>query len=299
MTRERSTLFAPGPLPDEGRFELLPMSPDIQALYDAAQRNTPFGTALDDAWAAHRQAHGEPKQIQHALGVDPCDAMPRHPAERYRAYVSQRRYAVRAYFEAGKHPEDMARVLGVPVHTIRSDLATMRQRHQRRRPPFPTLAGCMPAEIQGLLDQGLTQGKLAKRLGVSQQAVSQFCLANGLTNPAQAQRRKKISDRQESVRLWSAEGLSIHEMAERLGVPTHVVSRDRVNLKLPRRKTSIDEFTLLGLSRAVVQRLLLQFETVGALSRHLNTSSPLVSKYLKRAELRAPRDDRGQHRSKR
>ncbi|WIX24621.1 hypothetical protein PUV44_18650 [Xanthomonas arboricola pv. corylina] len=76
------------------------------------------------------------------------------------------------------------------------------------------------------------------------------------------------------VRLLSAEGLSIGEMAERVGVPTHVVSRVRVNLKLPRRKTPIDEFTLLGLSRAEVQRLLMQFEAVGALARHLNTSSP-------------------------
>lgn len=297
MSRVRSTLFAPGALSNSGGFELLPMPPDIQAIYDAAQRNTPYGTELDDVLAAHRQAHGEPEQIQHAQRVDPRDAVPSNPAERYKAYVSQRRYAVRAHFEAGKHPEDMARVLGVPVHTIRKDLATMRLRRQRLL--SPTLAGCMPAEIQCLLNQRLTQGKLAKRLRVSQQAVSQFCLANGLTNPAQPQRRKKISDRQESVRLLSAEGLSIDEMAERLGVPTHVVSRDRVNLKLPRRKTPIDEFTLLGLSRAEVQRLLMQLETVGALARHLNTSSPLVSKYLKRAELKAPRDDRGQHGSKR
>lgn len=297
MSRERSTLFAVSALSNSGGIELLPMPPDIQAIYDAAQRDTPYGTELDDALAAHRQAHGEPVQIQHAQRVDPCDAMPSHPAERYRAYVSQRRYAVRAYFEAGKHPEDMARVLGVPVHTIRKDLATMRLRRQRLL--SPTLAGCMPAEIQCLLNQGLTQGKLAKRLRVSQQAVSQFCLANGLTNPAQAQRRKKISDRQESVRLLSAEGLSIDEMAERLGVPAHVVSGDRVNLKLPRRKTPIDEFTLLGLSRAEVQRLLVRFETVGAVARHLKTSSAQVSQYLKRAELKAPRDDRGQHGSKR
>ncbi|CAE6817945.1 hypothetical protein CFBP6600_32620 [Xanthomonas arboricola pv. corylina] len=258
---------------------------------------------LDDALAAHRQAHGEPEQIQHAQRVDPCDAVPSSPAERYKAYVSQRRYAVRAYFGAGKHLEDMARVLGVPVHTIRKDLATMHLRHLRhlrhQRLLSPTLAGCTPAEIQGLLTQGLTQGKLAKRLRVSQQAVSQFCMANGLTNPAQAQRQKKISERQEMVRLLSAEGLSIGEMAERVGVPTHVVSRVRVNLKLPRRKTPIDEFTLLGLSRAEVQRLLMQFEAVGALARHLNTSSPLVSKYLKRVELKAPRDDRGKHRLKR
>jgi len=297
MSRERSTLFAPRALSNSGGVELLPMPPDIQAIYDAGQRNTPYSADVDVALAAHRQAHGEPEQIQHAQRVDPCDAMPSHPAERYRAYVSQRRYAVRAYFEAGKHPEDMARVLGVPVHTIRKDLATMRLRRQRLL--SPTLAGCMPAEIQGLLNQGLTQGNLSKRLKVSQQAVSQFCMANGLTNPARAQRQEKISERQERVRHLSAEGLSIGEMAERVGVPTHVVSRDRVNLKLPRRKTPIDEFTLLGLSRAEVQGLLVWFETVGAVARHLKTSSAQVSQYLKRAELKAPRDDRGKHRLKR
>jgi len=297
MSRERSTLFEPGAPSSNGGFELLPMPPDIQAIYDAGQRNTPYSADVDEALAAHRRAHGEPEQVQRALCVDPCDAMPSHPAERYRAYVSQRRYAVRAYFEAGKHPEEMARVLAVPVHTIRSDLATMRLRHQRL--PSSSLAKFSPSAIQGLLDQGLTQGKLAKRLGVSHQAVSQFCLANGLTNPAQAQRRKKKSQRQKMVRLLSAKGLSISEMAERLGVPTHVVSGDRVNLKLPRRKTPVDEFTLLGLSRAEVQGLLARFETVGAVARHLKTSSAQVSQYLKRAELKAPRDDRGQHGSKR
>ncbi|MEB2184251.1 hypothetical protein VDS28_21175 [Xanthomonas campestris pv. campestris] len=96
MSRVRSTLFVQGALSNSGGFELLPMPPGLQAIYDAAQRNTSYGTELDDALAAHRQAHGEPEQIQHALRVDPCDAMPSHPAERYWAYVSQRRYAVLA-----------------------------------------------------------------------------------------------------------------------------------------------------------------------------------------------------------
>lgn len=402
MSRERSTLFARSALSNSGVSDLLPMPPDIQAIYDAGQRNTPYSTDVDDALAAHRHAHGEPEQTQHAQRVDLCDAVSLGRKQRYSDYVSQRRYAVRAYCKACMHPDAMARLLGVPVHTIRNDLTTMRLRRTRPAQSFPTLAKCSPTEIQGLLDQGmshakvaerlgvsdqavgkfckangltnraqmqrqakvferrervrllsdeglsiakmaerlgvtrglvssdraklklprqgplgptlakfspsaiqglldrgLTQGKLAKRLGVSHQAVSQFCLANGLTNPAHARRRKKITERQEMVRLLSAEGLSIAEMAERLGVFTHVVSGDRVNLKLPRRKTPIDEFTLLGLSRAEVRRLLMQFETVGALARHLNTSSPLVSKYLKRVELKAPRDDRGKHRLKR
>ncbi|CAE6737586.1 hypothetical protein QSH39_008985 [Xanthomonas arboricola pv. corylina] len=47
MSRVRSTLFAPGALSNSGGFELLPMPQDVQAIYDAAQRNTPYGTELD------------------------------------------------------------------------------------------------------------------------------------------------------------------------------------------------------------------------------------------------------------
>lgn len=112
MKRNPSTLFAPGPGSDLGSAALVPMSPEILALYQACQRNAPWGTDVDDVLSADRLARGEPEQITHAQRLDPCDAMPSHPAERYRAYVSQRRYAVLAYFEAGKDPEDMGRCLG-------------------------------------------------------------------------------------------------------------------------------------------------------------------------------------------
>ncbi|GEM_PF-5498944 len=49
MSREPTALFAPGLLSGPGSFELPPMSPDIQALYDAARRNTPFSRDVDDA----------------------------------------------------------------------------------------------------------------------------------------------------------------------------------------------------------------------------------------------------------
>ncbi len=122
MSREWSTLFAPGALSSSGGFELLPMPPDIQAIYDAAQRNTPCDTELDDALAAHRQAHGEPAQIAHAERLDPCDAMPSRLEERRDAYVRQRRYAVRAGIDAGMAPLAIAQALGVSPGVIRGDL---------------------------------------------------------------------------------------------------------------------------------------------------------------------------------
>ena len=104
MKREPSTLFAPGPLSGPGSFELLSMSPDIQALYDAAQRSTPCGTDVDQVLAQHRQAFGEPEQIKHAQRVDPSDAMPTSPRARRQAYARQRRYAVRTGTTVGLPP---------------------------------------------------------------------------------------------------------------------------------------------------------------------------------------------------
>lgn len=125
MTRELSTLFEPGPLSGPGSFELLPMSPDIQALYDAAQRNTPFSKDVDDALAAHRNTHGEPEQIERAQRIDPSDAMPIDPEARLQAYARQRRYAIWAGVTAGLTPEAIAQALGVSYALIRDDMAAM------------------------------------------------------------------------------------------------------------------------------------------------------------------------------
>jgi len=125
MTRELSTLFEPGPLSGPGSFELLPMSPDIQALYDAAQRNKPFSKDVDDALAAHRNAHGEPEQIEHAQRVDPADAMPIDPEARRQAYERQRRYAIGAGMTAGLTLGAIDQALGVSPSEIQGDLAAM------------------------------------------------------------------------------------------------------------------------------------------------------------------------------
>lgn len=125
MTREPSTLFAPGVLPGPDAFELLPMPADIQALYEAAQSETPFGTCVDDALAAHRHAYGEREQIEQAQRVDPSDAMPIDPEARRQAYARQRRYAIRAGMTAGLTPEAIAQALGVSPSVIQGDLAAM------------------------------------------------------------------------------------------------------------------------------------------------------------------------------
>ena len=291
MKREPSTLFAPGPLSGPGSFELLPMSPDIQAIYDAALSNTPFSTDVDQALDAHRNAHGEPAQIEHAKRVDPCDAMPMGHHERRRAYVSQRRYAVAAHFHAGIPAPHTGQVLNVPVKTVYNDRQALGLFHRpRKRPPsYLTVAGRTPAEVQCMLDEGLNHSQIARRLGVSRQAVNKFCQENGLT------RRSPVSERREMMRQLSGAGLSIEQMAERLGVPKHVVAHDRATLRLPRLKKTklpVESLTLVSLNRAEVQGLLMRFETAGALARHLKTDRSNVSQYLKRAGLKAPRDGR-------
>lgn len=125
MTRELSTLFEPGPLSGPGSFELLPMSPDIQALYDAAQRNTPFSMDVDDALASHRQTCGERDQIEHARRVDPSDAMPIDPEARRQAYERQRRYAIGAGMTAGLTLGAIAQALGVSPTEIQGDWVAM------------------------------------------------------------------------------------------------------------------------------------------------------------------------------
>jgi transposase len=160
------------------------MAPEIRAIYEAGLRNTPWGRDVDLALDSHRSAYGEIEQILQAQRVDPCDAMRGRPSERYRAYVTQRRYAVRAYTEAGLPASRQARVLGVSVSTIRNDIRVLRGRpgprpmaasHLPKKNPTRGLAGHTPAQVQVLLDSGCSQRNLGKRFSVSRQAVSKFC----------------------------------------------------------------------------------------------------------------------------
>ncbi|WP_443096671.1 hypothetical protein ACTT2I_10575 [Stenotrophomonas sp. PUT21] len=188
-----SALFDPGPMTGPGSFELLSMAPETRAIYEASRRNTPWGNDVDKALEAHRNAHGDIEQILRAQRVDPCDAMRGRPSERYRAYVAQRRYAVKAYTEAGLPASGQARVLGVSISTIRNDIrvlrglsalrgavADMRARSVRAS----GLAGNSPAQVQALLGKGLSQRDLAEQFNVTRQAVSSFCKRHRLRRPS-------------------------------------------------------------------------------------------------------------------
>jgi hypothetical protein len=122
MKRNPSTLFAPDAIADLGHAALVPMPPEILVLYRACQRNTPWGTGVDDVLSADRLARGEKEQIAQAERLDPCDAMPSRLEERRDAYVRQRRYAVRAGIDAGMAHVAIARALGVSPGVMRGDL---------------------------------------------------------------------------------------------------------------------------------------------------------------------------------
>lgn len=288
MTREPSTLFAPDVLPGPDGIELLPMPADIRAIYDAAQRNTPFSKDVDDALAAHRNAHGEAEQIEHAQRVDPADAM---PSERYRAYVSQRRYAVRACIQAGMARKDIARFLGVAVYTLQKDAQALGLRLPVCQRQPRSIAGHSVEEVLSLLHELGTRTRVAARIGVTQQAVSLFCKKYELDMPQNGKKAVVLARRKE-VRRLSEAGLSVSEMAQQLAVPYACITADRKALKLPRVRLPAEKMTLLGLSRAEIEALLARFQTIKAVALHLGTSGAHVSSYMKRAGLKAPRDGR-------
>lgn len=122
MKRNPSILFEPDAIADLGHAALVPMPPEILVLYRACQRNTPWGTGVDDVLSADRLARGEMEQIAHAERLDPCDAMPATPKDRRDAYVRQRRYAVRAGIDAGMAPVAIAQALGVSLGVICGDV---------------------------------------------------------------------------------------------------------------------------------------------------------------------------------
>uniref|UniRef100_A0A1I7WCW3 DUF1707 domain-containing protein n=1 Tax=Heterorhabditis bacteriophora TaxID=37862 RepID=A0A1I7WCW3_HETBA len=129
------------------------MSPDIQALYDAAQRNTPFSKDVDDALAAHRQTCGERDQIEHARRVDPSDAMPIDPEARRQAYERQRRYAIGAGMTAGLTLGAIAQALG----RLGGDGSMS--------PRKGFLGGRSPAQVQSLLDERVDSARLGPTPG--------------------------------------------------------------------------------------------------------------------------------------
>lgn len=270
MKRDPSTLFAPGAVSEHVSVGLLPMSPEAQAIYAAAQRNTPHGTDVDDALAADRLARGEPEQVAYAQRVDPHDAMPQDRRGRYRAYVQQRRYAVKAYSESGIPAKQQAQLLGVSVHVIQADKQVLGvQRHAQRG-----LAGYTAEQVQALLDDGASQQALAQQLGLSRQAVSAFCVGRGLRYQPVAQ--LKASKRREEVRRLSAAGRTPAEVARELGVSYGQVCNDRQWLGLPPAQRARKAPTLRGYTPDQIKALLSDGTSRHGLARRLGVTSAAV-----------------------
>jgi len=82
----------------------------------------PLRRGIRGLLATHRACHGEQEQNAHAQRVDPSNAMPATARACHLTCVCQRRYAVRAYIEAGMAPAAIARVLGMSPSVIHGDL---------------------------------------------------------------------------------------------------------------------------------------------------------------------------------
>lgn len=282
MKRNPSTLFAPGPGSDLGSAALVPMSPEILALYQACQRNTPWGADVDDVLSADRLARGEPEQVSFAQRLDPCDAMPQDRRGRYRAYVQQRRYAVKAYSDSGVPAKQQAQVLGVSVHVIQADKQVLGLQNRAKR----GLGGHTPEQVQALLDRGASQRALAQKLGLSRQAVSAFCVNHGLCYSHAA--RLQAHNRREQVRRLCAEGMTPTEVARELGGSYGQVCSDRRRLGLPRSVRLRKVPTLKGHTPDQVRALLSDGTSRHALARRLGVTSAAVYKFCKRAGLAFP-----------
>jgi DNA invertase Pin-like site-specific DNA recombinase len=283
MKRNPSTLFAPGPGSDLVSVALVPMSPEILALYQACQRNAPWGTEVDDVLSADRLARGEREQVAYAQQVDPHDAMPQDRRGSYRAYVQQRRYAVKAYSESGIPTKQQAQLLGVSLSVIQADKRVLGLQNRAKR----GLAGHTPEQVQALLDGGASQQALAQQLGLSRQAVSAFCVNHGLCY-SHVVARLQAHNRREQVRRLCAGGMTPAEVARELGVSYGQVCSDRHRLGLPRPLRVRKKPTLKGHTPDQVKALLSDGTTGHALARRLGITSAAVYKFCKRAGLAFP-----------
>jgi len=282
MKRNPSTLFAPDAIADLGHAALVPMPPEILVLYRACQRNTPWGTGVDDVLSADRLARGEKEQIAQAERLDPCDAMPQDRRGRYRTYVQQRRYAVKAYSDSGVPAKQQAQALGVSVHVIQADKQVLGLQNRAKR----GLGGLTPEQVQALLDRGTSQRMLAQQLGLSRQAVSAFCVNHGLCYSHVA--RLQAHNRREQVRRLCAEGMTPTEVARELGVSSRQVCSDRRRLGLPRSVRLRKVPTLKGHTPDQVRALLSDGTSRHVLARRLGVTCAAVYKFCKRAGLAFP-----------
>ncbi|MCO7473011.1 hypothetical protein [Stenotrophomonas maltophilia] len=274
--RQPSDLFSPGPLSGVGNVELLPMSPEAQAIYEAARRNTPYGMAVDDALTEDRRARGEREQVAYAQRVDPHDAMPQDRRGRYRAYVQQRRYAVKAYSESGIPTKQQAQLLGVSLSVIQADKRVLGLQNRAKR----GLGGHIPAQVQALLDQGLSKSELADYLGLSRQSVSYFCMTHGLHAVHGATVR--VQRRRAQVLALAAAGHSKPAIGMLLMESRGLIHRDMRALGLPRPRRVP---TLKGHTPDAIKAMLDGGLSRCAVAQRLGVVPPAVYVFCRRAGL--------------
>jgi len=150
------------------------------------------------------------------------------------------------------------------------------------------LGGRSPAQIQSLLDEGVTQRALAQRLGVTHQAVNRFVRRHrlpGFGRQAFRDRQaRELAERRQEVRQLIQAGLTSAEVAKRLGVSAATIGLDRQALLLGRVLKGLEHRTLRGLSLEQV-RARLKVVSRAQLARELGESSSAAYRYCRRAGL--------------
>lgn len=150
------------------------------------------------------------------------------------------------------------------------------------------LGGRSPAQIQSLLDEGVTQRALAQRLGVSHQAVNRFVRRHGLFGSGQQAFRdrqaRELAERRQQVRQLIQAGLTSAEVAKRLGVSAATIGLDRQALRLGRVLKGPEHRTLRGLSLEQVRGRLMTVSRA-QLARELGVSGSAVYRFCRQVAL--------------
>ena len=154
------------------------------------------------------------------------------------------------------------------------------------------LGGRSTAQVQSLLDEGVTQRALAQRLGVTHQAVNRFVRRHRLAGSGRQAFRdrqaRELAERRQQVQRLVRAGLTSVEVAQRLGVSPATIGLDRRALRLGRVLKGPEHRTLRGLGLDQV-RTRLKVVSRAQLARELGISSSAVYRYCNLARIASPR----------
>lgn len=146
------------------------------------------------------------------------------------------------------------------------------------------LGGRSPAQVQSLLDEGVTQRALAQRLGVTHQAVNRFVrrhrLAGSGRQAFRARQTRELAERRQQVQRLVQAGLTSAEVAKRLGVSPATIGLDRKALRLGRVLKGPEQRSLRGLSLVQVRGRLMTVSPA-QLARELGVSSSAVYRFCR------------------